>query len=936
MGLFGGGGDDPQQRVTEYRMSLHMGICQGPVDSLQALIFREKTGWTGDVKDHAHFTIEDNEIFGGVRKEGGVAGQVYYQKGTADQLVHDITAGRYGRTPQTMTGYRGLATLMFTGPVETRYSDPRPGFYWTANSPYMPPVWATVTRLPSPWYPAKKGIPQLIDEESIAEHSVTVTLNPKVHGGATLSEAVTNGLTMSGFDPAQTVTFYLPADQAFGAWSPWGKPALNGSKTGSMHKFRVIKDGDETTVAEAGDGLLYDGYAAALAAYQGIELTLTGASTYTVFLIDDPMSDNTGELVIKASAGAVIPNRVDANPAHIIYECLTNRNFGLGLPTTLIDDANFRAVADVLYNERLGLSMIWVQQAKIEEFVREVLDHIQAALFLHPRTGLFTLKLLRGDYDPSTLRVLDTTNSQVKTFLRQSPAEVTNELIVSWTNPKNEKNETVTIQNLGAIAAANGQINSEPRKYYGARTGRLARDMGARDMRASSAPLATAELTASHKFWDLTPGEPIKLTSPRHGITELVFRVAEVRQAKKGRPGIEVKLIEDVFALPTPNIELPPEPIGPPEPSQPQNVDYVWLSTLPYFIAANFLPSSVFSGASHPNVFAGVLAASELPDALEFELRAESTDFAGNVTWESLGLKPMTARGTLQAALAWEASSAIPDSTFGALTVGGGPQAGGLLIIGDGVETSEEIALLQSHDGVSTWTVARGVLDTTPRAWPIGTPIWFLTVDDLPADKTVRTAADVVDYKLLLRTTGGILSVADAVVHSETLTERLYLPLRPANVKINGSAFVSPVDGTDVALDPIPVTWAIRNRLTEDSTVLAWTAAGVAPESGQTTKITIRDASNDALLSEFSGLTGELYNIPRSAFSGVPIAKVQVASERDVFTSAQSYEAEVLIDIGYGEAYGYSYGGEATPPAEALLDENGYPLRDENNDYLWG
>lgn len=84
--------------------------------------------------------------------------------------------------------------------------------------------------------------------------------------------------------------------------------------------------------------------------------------------------------------------------AHILYECLTNAAWGMGYPSASIDDASFRAAADTLAAEGFGLNLIWLQQSKIEQFVREVLDHIGGVLTTSPSTGRFVLKLVRADY----------------------------------------------------------------------------------------------------------------------------------------------------------------------------------------------------------------------------------------------------------------------------------------------------------------------------------------------------------------------------------------------------------------------------------------------------------------------------------------------------------------------------------------------------------
>jgi hypothetical protein len=39
------------------------------------------------------------------------------------------------------------------------------------------------------------------------------------------------------------------------------------------------------------------------------------------------------------------------NPAHIIYECATNPDWGRGLPRELVDNISFASAANVLYTK---------------------------------------------------------------------------------------------------------------------------------------------------------------------------------------------------------------------------------------------------------------------------------------------------------------------------------------------------------------------------------------------------------------------------------------------------------------------------------------------------------------------------------------------------------------------------------------------------------
>lgn len=94
----------------------------------------------------------------------------------------------------------------------------------------------------------------------------------------------------------------------------------------------------------------------------------------------------------------------DMNPAHMLYECLTNRRWGMRRNASFVDTSTtFLAAAQRLYNENFGLSMVWTGQDSIENFIGQILKHIDASLPFNPVTGLFELRLVRGLEDTFTL-----------------------------------------------------------------------------------------------------------------------------------------------------------------------------------------------------------------------------------------------------------------------------------------------------------------------------------------------------------------------------------------------------------------------------------------------------------------------------------------------------------------------------------------------------
>ena len=119
-------------------------------------------------------------------------------------------------------------------------------------------------------------------------------------------------------------------------------------------------------------------------------------------------------------------NSGDMNPVHIIYECLTNDVWGLGYVGSDIDDASFTAAADTIFDEGLGLSLLWTKQEQIGKFIQTVLNHMHGVVTSDLSTGLFKIKLFRDDYDPNTLPVYNEDNISKLKFSRRAWGETIN------------------------------------------------------------------------------------------------------------------------------------------------------------------------------------------------------------------------------------------------------------------------------------------------------------------------------------------------------------------------------------------------------------------------------------------------------------------------------------------------------------------------------
>lgn len=239
------------------------------------------------------------------------------------------------------------------------------------------------------------------------------------------------------------------------------------------------------------------------------------------------------------------------NPMHIIYQCLSDPEWGMGEdPLEVINDANFRAMADQLFDEGFGLNMLWNQQTTIEEFVGIVLDHIAGMLAFDHTTGRYEVKLVRGDYDPTTLPIFDESNlDSIDRFDRRSWGETVNDLTLSYTNAETGKGTAIIVQDLGNIASQQRRI-PEKADFSGINDPVLMRVVAGRELGARSTPLARLEAQATRAFWQYGPGDVIRIRWAAHKLGLTVFRVLGVKGGTLQSGVISVHCVEDIYALP--------------------------------------------------------------------------------------------------------------------------------------------------------------------------------------------------------------------------------------------------------------------------------------------------------------------------------------------------------------------------------------------------
>lgn len=93
----------------------------------------------------------------------------------------------------------------------------------------------------------------------------------------------------------------------------------------------------------------------------------------------------------------------DCNPSHALYYVLNTLS---GLPTSWLYDSEFGDIATTLYEEYRGISILFKDSNSALSYINNIVRHIDAVI-RYGNDGQFHPKLIRDDYTPSTLPVVN-------------------------------------------------------------------------------------------------------------------------------------------------------------------------------------------------------------------------------------------------------------------------------------------------------------------------------------------------------------------------------------------------------------------------------------------------------------------------------------------------------------------------------------------------
>ena len=247
-----------------------------------------------------------------------------------------------------------------------------------------------------------------------------------------------------------------------------------------------------------------------------------------------------------------------ANPANVIYEILTNAEWGLGI--TNIDVADFQASAAVLASEGNSYGRILDRGILAKEILSEIQQQIDGFIVQDPVSKQWKLKLVRESDYPSPLSlvpVFNEANTRDVEFTRGSWADTTNQVKVQFTDRNKEYKTTFAVaQDMANKIIQNGDNVTTTLNMPGIQDRTVANRFAWQELRTLSYPLAKGKIRANREHISLLPGDLARLIWPPYDI-DIYIRITRIQLGSDSANEIIYDYSEDIFRQELPSFSDP-------------------------------------------------------------------------------------------------------------------------------------------------------------------------------------------------------------------------------------------------------------------------------------------------------------------------------------------------------------------------------------------
>lgn len=927
----GGGG----QKVHEIHVGAESVLAMGSIDKVTEIRVDDKTAWRGEHLG-GRLWVAARNLFGGHDREGGIEGVFDFRLGKANQGRSDYLAKHRGGD---IPARRGLTTLVLEG-------------IYIGLNPYMKKMKYKIQSVAnglapeeSQWYPEKAAIPlpdfnfddtiewdmsKLSGGSSFGndwkqEFSVDKTRWLRCTGdlchayqGNYGSSYASQGVDLSGVSEIRFSV--LAKNYSEGYPVPIGTIHVGGNAItlfGGAATFPNIAQRRESAYSIIIQKISASSWTLSVHDFSGklAEKTLNsmgnGISIYTRLGRSDSMSNPPAcgspfvDILISPVKLIKAGSEFTYNPAHALHEIHTSRRM-MGKPLNEIDDASFKTAADRLYTEGFGISPFAFTRRDMDSLIDDICTTAGAKVFQDPNDGLYKIKLIRYDYNPDTLPVLDERHiGDLKNVKRQKLGEVPSHLTLKYNDHEKADKASVIAINSSLERMQGGRITDEV-DYPFIVDRKLASRVVERDARALAARPMAAESVNVRPPVPIAPGDVVKidLSNAKHNKQiKGIFRVEKLEEGSETDTALTLKVVEDVFSLLPDSYLTTVQVPGWERPNSEPVPAAGYAAEAPYYEIAQHLGDEAAQKLTATDSYVYALAQRPNPQMYAVKMATNRTG-----EFEQVDAFDFTATFAPNVDISISATSIVAPIDEPAMLRN--LPLGSHLLITEGAKF--EHVIFDGYDsGTSTLTVKRGALDTVPQAFTKAAKIWSSDMF-YGFDESKYIVGSSVIVKVLPQSTFGTLEHPFAEPLTVNVTGRQSAPYPAANVQYNGQPFHVDHELKQGAL----ITWTHRNRLLQTATLTDFYAGSITPEAGVTYQMVVTAYQGTTSLGECynqnlgtaTSHTIDLNNWPFDWSKATDLI-VQIWAVRDNIKSIQAAELKINIKTGYGKFYGVKYGG---------------------------
>lgn len=275
----------------------------------------------------------------------------------------------------------------------------------------------------------------------------------------------------------------------------------------------------------------------------------------------------------------------DANPAEVVYEIITNNDWGLAEPATNINKDALVKMGETLKAEGVGISVELTSTTKAQSLIDKICEHVNAVRFSDPATGQLTFRLIRDDYDLAACLRLTVSNCSSVKFTRLDWSQTVSKVSVSYTDADNQyEDSTVPEADPANIEINSGIQTVKSYDYTYFTTAVNAKWSAQRELNSQAYPLAAVDVEGNRELAMLRIGDVVVLNWEPYGVKNMILRLTNVDLGEYKDGKVTISAVEDVFGLAKTDFDFSGSTEWKPEDKYPAGVQDFRYLELPYEI----------------------------------------------------------------------------------------------------------------------------------------------------------------------------------------------------------------------------------------------------------------------------------------------------------------------------------------------------------------